>query len=611
MINTITNNQNTYSQNKTKKPAFGNLANAATWAIKGIENGGVLVDFCLVDSVSMVFPRTYQAYHRNEEELGHKNYKAGNEELIREIFSGPTMFVVPAVFLALSRKIFGKASDIQFKTLETLTDSYKKTLHSGKTDKKEFYKGILTDAFSEHRKIKLDNPINIDEHVEKIADKFLEAETAKKQKPVIEEIKTLVSDLNKAHSLHLGNSHTITLKNGLTKEIGALSKDLIRYSQDIVAKVSTNPELLDKLHKSRVNYRRGVLAGIFAATTAVLYSIPILYKRNKQFPGIDGLVLDQNGHKIKEENDLPHQPNGLSRNDKKQVSFGANTSKIDKFFKRFDFNGTNVPYPILAFYTLGMMLGARWFQARNADERREVATRDFSGLTTLVFAVPVIRNITSALAKKFSGIPIAEPIKSKWGFFNPNKKPFSFENINDVYSGISKYKNGIADFAQNIHNHGGNLGKVLGHLTEESKNALTSIAPDFFKKSNKEIIETLTTAHKSEEHKPFIKIVEEELNQKGNRLVKRAEALKSVPEAASIVAISAFLGWFLPWFNINHTKKIYKDKEKQQQIQQIQKKPTFNTLVTRQKPAFQQQNSSNMLKQFRNFTGQQAVLGIN
>ena len=52
------------------KPAFnGSFSTKATdivsKGIKGIETGGVLVDFCLVDAVSMIIPRTYQVSLQN------------------------------------------------------------------------------------------------------------------------------------------------------------------------------------------------------------------------------------------------------------------------------------------------------------------------------------------------------------------------------------------------------------------------------------------------------------------------------------------------------------------------------------------------------------------
>ena len=272
---------------------------------------------------------------------------------------------------------------------------------------------------------------------------------------------------------------------------------------------------------------------------------------------------------------------------------------FDRFFKKFDFNGHSVPHAIIGIYTLGLMLGARLYQARNADERREVATRDFSGLTTITFALPVARNWISTASKKLTGIPIAKPLASVSAHFNPTKKPFSFENVEDIYSGPSKLKNGLVDFSKNISDQGGDLRKVFNLLSDDSKKSLNSIAEglsgnnttveigrllDFVSKpfkagnsalklpeTNEKIVELFKKAQQNEKYKAHIDVIKKELDNAKNPVVKLAEASKTLPEVASIVGISAFLGWFLPWFNINYTKKLYKDKNAQAEA--VQKQP--------------------------------------
>ncbi|MEI8377966.1 MAG: hypothetical protein WCF95_05450, partial [bacterium] len=536
-------------------------------------------------------PRTYQAYQRNKEELGHINYKSGTEELIREIFSGPSMFVIPMAFIVLSKKLFGEASKIQFKTLDSLSDSFGRMLKKDTSSKEkislkeDFYKNILEEAFENHKKVTLQKPINIDENIENIVKLVSKIEKKEKTKENTSAIKQIVSDLNKAHGIHLENSQNLTLKDGLTKEAGALVIDLLNYSKDIVSKVaehagSDKMAHLEKLHKSKAGGRKFILASTFLATSAFLYSVPIMYKQNIQFPGIDGLVKEKNTTA------KPSEKNDTKNN---EVSFGRNSTTTDKFFRNFDFNGHNVPHTVLGIYTLGLMLGARLYQARNADERREVATRDFSGLSTIVFALPIFRNIISTFAKKSTGFPISKTLKTIKDHLNPTKKPFSFENITDMYSGPSKLKNKLVDFTQNIENHNGYLRKIFDFLSAEAKKALNEIADklsdknttvkaqgklqEFFSKpfkaseidlrlpeTNKEIIEMLKKAQDNNEFKPQIEILTKELDKDKNPLVKYAEAQKSIPEAISIVAISGFLGWFLPWFNINYTKNLYKKK---------------------------------------------------
>ena len=83
--------------------------------------------------------------------------------------------------------------------------------------------------------------------------------------------------------------------------------------------------------------------------------------------------------------------------------------------------------------------------------------------------------------------------------------------------------------------------------------------------TNEEIIGIFKKAQQQEKYKPLLQKITTEIDKQGNHLVKFTEGLKSIPEAASIIGISAFLGWFLPWFNIHYTRKLYKDKETQNQ----------------------------------------------
>ena len=108
------NTNNNRSNNN--RPSFGNLAvGLATF----IENNGFLGEFLTIDTVGMMAPRTTQGYLRNREELGHLNYKAGREELVRELLSGPAFFYVPLAVLTVAGILRGKTAKVQTKVLES------------------------------------------------------------------------------------------------------------------------------------------------------------------------------------------------------------------------------------------------------------------------------------------------------------------------------------------------------------------------------------------------------------------------------------------------------------------------------------------------------------
>jgi len=124
------------------------------WFIEKIETGGLFFEFTIIDLLGMILPRTYQAFMRNSEELGHPNYKAGTEEAIREFLTGPSMFLLPMGFLAMSERIFGSSSKINFDNLKRFEDSFVQTAPKIKaTDNKKsiaekFYRHVIDQAYT-------------------------------------------------------------------------------------------------------------------------------------------------------------------------------------------------------------------------------------------------------------------------------------------------------------------------------------------------------------------------------------------------------------------------------------------------------------------------------
>lgn len=88
-----------------------------------------------------------------------------------------------------------------------------------------------------------------------------------------------------------------------TKKFSASAKELItdmmKFGNDIVAKTESvakesQGKIAEKLFAQRHGGRIITIATAIASTAAFLYCIPMLYKRNKQYPGIDGLVKQPN-----------------------------------------------------------------------------------------------------------------------------------------------------------------------------------------------------------------------------------------------------------------------------------------------------------------------------
>lgn len=282
-----------------------------------IENGGFLAEFLAVDLLGMIIPRTVQAYLRNRKELGHLNHKAGSEEAIREVFSGTSFFVIPMTLLAASGKIFGKGSRVKFSTLKRfkkdIVEGIVKPLinkNSGKNGNfvGKFYDGLVEKMYG-NKKPEISELFQNLHNAHKKADKKKPEGIFRKiieffYKPESKEIKTAKSNLvdkmiavnkdigtAKEHGISLADSAKINFPGySRPQNINNIIDDSMNYSLDVVEKLEKNPSMLDKIHEFKEGARKIITTMSVLTLSGFLYSIPYMYKMNKQFPGINGLT---------------------------------------------------------------------------------------------------------------------------------------------------------------------------------------------------------------------------------------------------------------------------------------------------------------------------------
>lgn len=309
-VNTEHNNRN-----KGKNPSFGNLGvGLATF----IENNGFLGEFLTIDTAGMMIPRTAQGYLRNSEDLGRLNYKAGREEAVRELLSGPAFFYVPLAVLTLSGLLRGKAAKVQAKVLDGFKPLMKNTaveLKNAAQTKANFVNTIVKDAFKGYTKetglidqiADLMNK-NVTEKLsftDKVANMF-KSKAEKKVTPSMlrAQADQLMIKLNKANGKFLDNASTIEV-NGQKHNISNLFKDMSNYLDDFTQKAAktneTSESFIDKFHKKAkdLRYTTNILA--VGALSAFLCIIPKLYQTGKEFPGTDGLEKGKKQPAVKPE----------------------------------------------------------------------------------------------------------------------------------------------------------------------------------------------------------------------------------------------------------------------------------------------------------------------
>jgi len=252
------------------------------------------------------------------------------------------------------------------------------------------------------------------------------------------------------------------------------------------------------------------------------------------------------------------------------------------------------------------VLLARFLQARNNDERREILTRDTGMVFTAIYAVPLLKKVASMFINKKTGIPVAYGEKGLLKNINPEKglQMASYEQLAEWLSvknveSFNGIKNGFAGFCRNIKKLGGDLTKCFSMLDKNSKDTLNDLAKSLgYQKeiTNKNVVGLIRQAQKSTDKNVLQKLDSLKTMFVGeNKLLTNASNLKSVTGASCIAATAFILGGLLPWFNIQHTKKLYEEKKKSENN-------GLNNEQAKELPV----NNSNMMNKFELFqkTGQ-------
>jgi len=323
--NNKTNNKRLQVNNyqiRSNTPSFSGFGDSLTKANKWLNDGNYVKGFLVLDVCGFILPRIYQAFMRNREELGGYNYKAATEEAIREFLSGPGIFAVPFSCILLAKNLIGPATNVANDALEALSDKFESMKSDPKTDfkatKENFFSQVLKDSFKTHLSEEVGNGktskdiIKLTEKVINIDSKQVEYNekgffTKLNQKnPKIKQLKKdinslkseiteIVVNLNNKHGKFTNNKANIALANKAELNILTLVDYMSYYANDIVKNVcndksANKAELIKNLNLKAKGGKTVLNIASIIFTAAFTYCVPMLYKRNKSYPGTEGLV---------------------------------------------------------------------------------------------------------------------------------------------------------------------------------------------------------------------------------------------------------------------------------------------------------------------------------
>ena len=156
------NNNLKNDRNKNQSPpSFQGLANIPIAIADAINNGGFAFSFIAQDGFGMAFPRVLEGINRRERnpETGKKegpyNWAFARREGIREILSGPSAFIIPAIILKFVKKYSGQANNVPVNMIQGLGQNFLNyaadnaaTLDDVVKTRQEFYESVFKNVLN-------------------------------------------------------------------------------------------------------------------------------------------------------------------------------------------------------------------------------------------------------------------------------------------------------------------------------------------------------------------------------------------------------------------------------------------------------------------------------
>ncbi len=297
---------------------FSGIAGAPVAIMDTIARGGVCATFCIQDFFGLICPRIATGFFRNKDITHEYNYAEAAEVSIREIATGPPMFIIPMVGLAMFKRFIGKACDVPTDFIKGLGHIYQGNvaLQDGSAEalKRLFYPHVISEALKNATNGELEGDA-LKAKTAEFLDAILKIEDSKPKSiwKKIRNIEMPESSTDKMGALvnkfvELGKQHTekaasadfhsakLVVKGEPIKctfeQLLAHMKNFTEDMANVVHKNGTGHDIVSKFVKNRVVMRNTTNAALMLAVIAFCLKIPSMYQLHKVNPGLKGLIDD-------------------------------------------------------------------------------------------------------------------------------------------------------------------------------------------------------------------------------------------------------------------------------------------------------------------------------
>ena len=319
------NSSNTYNtpsivQNKEQQPSFKGLDSFCLGVANLIENGGLFISFTLQDMLGTNIPRPFMGLFRNSKEnKGEKNKNFAAKELVREMTTGPSMFIIPGTMLKIGKPLLGKTIDVPTRQIKALGDIY--AANPDIKTKQEFFEKAFTTMF-ENANFKGDSAIaKAKDFATKLADSTDLKET-------LTELSEEFVGIAKANADDVVNTDfTVAALSGNAKaSFKEIATSIMAYADDVLEQTKgKGAEIIKQVTNKRVLTRVATNATMYAAVIAFLTIIPKLYNKaeGEGNSGLKGLTPEETT------TDKPNtSSNNVQKTNSTSPSFGSSSTMI-------------------------------------------------------------------------------------------------------------------------------------------------------------------------------------------------------------------------------------------------------------------------------------------
>ncbi|MEE3348641.1 MAG: hypothetical protein VZR09_01240 [Candidatus Gastranaerophilaceae bacterium] len=480
---------------QSAQPSFQGLEQVPVAVADALTNGGFITSFIAQDFFGMAGPRVLEGINRRpvNKETGKKegpyNWAFARREGIREILSGPSAFIIPAILLHFIKKYSGTANNVPINMIQGLGNNFidyaaknPDTLDNVAKTKTEFYNNVFKNVLNTTLEGNVPEA-KIDELAKDYAARAIEIEQAKGNKKSLwkkitnqkvagspEDLTdSLLNDFMKLKKQHLNpsaNELTIEMvinpkKFGLSgSNLEEADKTSVSFKKLLTTMTDFTDDVIDTTGKALKKYKNQkfdperflktfvdkrtgsrILSnmGMWSAVVGFYALIPKLYSLGLK--GQNPAFAHEHRAKIQSEEKLSDAAENTSNG--KNVSFSGrekvftntaeyvlNSSKLKKFLNHFEFDDASMSVSAMMALLYGFCLPTRLLNAPDKYDRKETITRDITSFGAILFAAQALSRGFSKIFSNISGLALNHTPSD-------HNKNFYTRFIRDYFSPVS------------------------------------------------------------------------------------------------------------------------------------------------------------------------------